>query len=136
MLVAFVTARSPACQSIDHVPDVHAVGRRVRQRDLVKVGADDRRHARAGLVHPLDAVEVVREIRSADVALVRLELGHRGRDLGRHRPRRAGVQLDPGSEGRQRRPNRGELLRVAHEGGNHGRIISTMPAISGPGASR
>ena len=39
------------------------------------------------------------------------------------RPDRAGVQVDPGGERRERRPDGRELLRVGQEGGDHGRMI-------------
>ena len=77
--------------------EVHAVRGRVGDRDLVELAAEHRSDAGASLVHALDRVEVVLVLRPPEVALVRLELGHRRGDL-----RGNGARPSPCSAGSRR----------------------------------
>ena len=54
------------------------------------------------------------------------------RRLGRQRPDRPRVQVDPGAERRERLADGGQALGVRREGGDHGRIIPTMSGLARP----
>ena len=105
---------------------VHPVGRGVVERDGVDVRAENGGRRAARLVHPGEELLEVVDVRATRAQLPRLEVGHRLRRLGRHRPDGARVQVDPRFDRRQRCAHSGELLLVGHEGSNHGRMIRTM----------
>ena len=67
-----------------------------------------------------------------DVALVGRHLGHRRGRLGGQRPDRSGVQVDARGQGRERLPDRRQLLRIGQEGDDHGRMIPTMSGLARP----
>ena len=102
-------------------------------RDLVDVGADDRGDRATGLGEPLEEGVPVVHRRAADPELVVDDLGHRGGRLGGHRADRARVQVDARAERRQRLADRGHLLGIGQEGGDHAPMISAM---SSPPAGR
>ena len=115
---------------------VHPVGRGVVERDGVDVRAEDRGRRAARLVHPGEELLEVVDVRAAGAQLPRLEVGHGLGRLGRQRPDRARVQVDPRLDRRQRRADRGELLLVRHEGGDHGRMIRTCSVTPLAGCRR
>ena len=113
-------------------PGVHRVCRRVGQGDGADVAAEDRRDAGPSLRHP--AQEVLERVRVCppDVAFPGGDLGHRGGRLRGQRPDGAGVEVDPGGEGRKRGSHRLELLGAGREGGDHGRMIPAMNGLARP----
>ncbi len=111
--------------------DVHPVARGMGQGDLVELRSEHRRHGGPGFVDPDEELLVVRDVGPADVPLVLDELRQRCDRIDGHRAARAGVQLDPGCEGWEGRPDGSELLRVRHERGNHGPMIRAMQPFSG-----
>ena len=128
-----VTTRPPRAPVGQQRRGVHPVGRGVGQRDRVDVGAEHGGDAGPRLGHPLAGRRAKSsEVGAPDVALADRELGHRRGGLGGQRPDRAGVEVDPGRESRKRRPDGRQLLRVGHEGGDHGRMIPTMSGLARP----
>ena len=111
---------------------VHAIRRGVGQRHGRNVGAHDRRHPGARLGHALHDVRDGVDVAAARVALPGGDLGHRGGRLGRDGADEAGIEVDPGGEGRDRGTDRGELVRIGLEGAHHGRIIRSMDGWTRP----
>ena len=91
---------------------VHPVRRGVGQRHRADVGPEHGRHAGPRLGHPLQEFDEIVRVGPPDVAFASLRLGHRRGRLGGQRTDRSGVQVDPRREGRQRRPDRRELLGI------------------------
>ena len=120
-----VTARPPSRQSMAHVPmfmpSVAAWVSATSSRSPPRTAATP---ARASSI-ALQRFQPVLGLGAPEVALVGLELGHRGRGLGRDRAAGPGIELDGGGEGRQRGAHRRELVRVGHERGDHQPMIST-----------
>ena len=120
-------------RSSDQTAAFIAAGRRMGDRDLVDVGADDGRDGATRLGEPLEEGVPVVHRRAADPELVVDDLGHRGGRLGGHRADRPRVQVDPRAEGGKGLPDRGQLLGIGEEGRDHARMISAM---SSPPAGR
>ena len=136
MLVGGRDARSPGRQSIAHVamfmPSVVAWV----IADAVDVGREDRRDAGPRLGETLQ--EVLEELGAGPAGpdLPALEIGHRRGGLGREWPGRAGVQVDAGSDGGERLPDRCHLLGIGHERADHRRMIAAMASQSADPLSR
>jgi hypothetical protein len=102
--------------------DVELLGRRMPQGDRARPDPADGGHARSGFVHPLEELEPVVFGRASDPELPVGQLGHHPMRLGRERPDRAGIQVDPGRGRRQGVADGGQLVAVGEEGGHHGSV--------------
>ncbi len=102
--------------------DVHRLGGRVDEGDRLGSRAADRRHARPGLVHPLEEFSEVVRAGPADPELTVGQLGHEPMGLGRQRPNRSGVEIDPRGRRRQRFADRDQALVFREEWGDHGSV--------------
>ena len=112
--------------------DVHAVGGRVGQGDVRRIGHEHRGDRGPRFGHPLERVEPVVGVGAPRRELVRRDLVHRGGRLSGDRTHRTRVQVDPGLEGGEGRPDRGQAVRIGRERGDHGRMIPTMSGLARP----
>ena len=127
-----VTARSPGRQSMARVaafmPSVVECIRATAETSVPMTAATPARASAQALEHVRHRVDVA----STRVAFPRGDLGHGGGRLGRKGSHRARIEVDPGTERRDRGPDGLELVRIGLEGAHHGRIIRSMEGWTRP----